>query len=109
MSKRAPVQELPAGAGKLAERHPEVWQAYSGLGAACAEAGPLDEKMRRLIKLAFAIGGGSEGAVHSHTRRALAEGFKPEEIRHVAVLAIPTLGLPAAVKAMTWVDDIVGK
>jgi len=109
MAKRASVQDLPAGAGKLAKRHPEVWQAYSSLGAACAGAGPLEERTRRLIKLAFAIGGSSEGAVHSHARRALAEGLKPEEIRHVAVLAIPTLGLPAAVKAMTWVDDILGK
>lgn len=109
MAKKATIQDLPAGAGKLAERHPEVWQAYGSLGAACAEAGPLDERTRRLVKLAFAIGGGSEGAVHSHARRALAEGFKPQEIRHVAVLAIPTLGLPAAVKAMTWIDDILGK
>jgi hypothetical protein len=34
------------------------------------------------------------------------EGVKPEELRHVMLLAIATLGLPAAVKALTWMDDI---
>ena len=104
-----PKHELPSGAGRLAEQHPGVWEAYRGLGEACAQAGPLDAKVRRLIKLSLAIGGGSEGAVHSHARRALAEGVEPAEMRHVAALAIPTLGLPAAVKAMTWIDDILGK
>jgi len=33
----------------------------------------------------------------------------PDELRHVMLLAIPTLGLLAAVKAMTWIDDIVDK
>jgi alkylhydroperoxidase/carboxymuconolactone decarboxylase family protein YurZ len=104
-----PRKDLPSGAGRLAERYPDVWQTYAGLGAACAAAGPLDDKTRRLVKLALAIGGGSEGATHSHVRRGLADGIKPEELRHVAVLAIATLGLPAAVKAMTWMDDILGK
>jgi alkylhydroperoxidase/carboxymuconolactone decarboxylase family protein YurZ len=35
--------------------------------------------------------------------------MKSEELRHVMLLAIPTLGIPAAVKAMTWMDDIFGK
>ena len=63
------TQELPAGAANLAKQFPRVWDAYQNLGEACAEAGPLDAKTRRLIKLALAIGRGSEGAVHSHARR----------------------------------------
>jgi alkylhydroperoxidase/carboxymuconolactone decarboxylase family protein YurZ len=101
-------EKLPSGAGKLAERHPQVWAAYAGLGAAVADAGPLDPKTRRLVKLALAIGKESEGAVHSHVRRGLDEGITAQELRHVMLLAIPTLGLPAAVKALTWIDDIVG-
>jgi len=101
--------DLPAGAGRLADRHPKVWAAYEHLGQAAAEAGPLDAKTRRLIKLALAIGCSSEGAVHSHVRRAVAEGLKPNELHHVMLLAIPTLGLAAAVKALTWIDDILGK
>jgi Uncharacterized homolog of gamma-carboxymuconolactone decarboxylase subunit len=101
-------RDLPSGAGRLADRHPKVWAAYEHLGEAVAEGGPLDVKTRRLVKLALAIGCSSEGAVHSHVRRAVSEGVKPDELRHVMLLAIPTLGLPAAVKALTWIDDILG-
>ncbi len=99
-------RDLPAGALRVAERHAAVWRAYEQLGAACSEAGPLDDRTRRLVKLALAIGGGSEGGVHSHVRRALAEGVSVAELTHVALLAIPTLGFPRAVAALTWIEDI---
>jgi alkylhydroperoxidase/carboxymuconolactone decarboxylase family protein YurZ len=98
--------KLPGGAQTIAERHPEIWESFTELGERCAEAGPLDAHTRHLVKLAFAAGAGLEGAVHSHTRRALADGLTAEELRHVAVLAIPTLGLATAVRALTWIDDI---
>jgi alkylhydroperoxidase/carboxymuconolactone decarboxylase family protein YurZ len=60
----------------------------------------------RLVKLALAMGAASEGAVHSHCRRALDEGIPPEALKQVALLAIPTLGFPRAVAALTWVEDI---
>ena len=97
---------LPSGASRLAARYPKIWQAYAELGERCAEEGPLDAKTRRLTKLALAIGAGSEGAVHSHVRRAIAEGVTLEELHHIVLLAIPLVGLPAAVKAMTWIDDL---
>ena len=64
---------------------------------------------RRLVRLAFAVGGGSECAVHSHTRRAREEGLSADELRHVAALAITTLGFPRAIAALTWIDDIFKK
>jgi alkylhydroperoxidase/carboxymuconolactone decarboxylase family protein YurZ len=79
-------RDLPSGAGRLADRHPKVWAAYEHLGEAVAEGGPLDAKTRRLVKLALAIGCSSEGAVHSHARRAVSEGVKPDELRHVILL-----------------------
>ncbi len=97
---------LPAGARKLANRHPDVWESFTELGERCAEAGPLDVRTRHLVKLALAAGAGLEGALHSHARRALAEGVTAEEIRHIALLAIPTLGLSTAVRSLTWMDDI---
>ena len=97
---------LPATPEHIARQWPEIWSAYSALGKACAESGPLPAETRRLVKLALAIGAGSEGAVHSHVRRALAEGHAPEAIRQVAMLAIPTIGFPHAAAALTWVDDI---
>ncbi|UYG07663.1 carboxymuconolactone decarboxylase family protein [Halomonas sp. M4R1S46] len=98
-------QSLPSGARQVADQHPEVWKAFTALGKACAETGPLDARTRRLVKLALAVGSGSEGAVHSHVRRALAEGESPEALKQVAMLAIPTLGLPASAAALTWIED----
>lgn len=97
---------LPGAAGDLAKEHPEIWDAYASLGKACAEAGPLTERERRLVKLALAVGCGSEGAVHSHTRRAIAEGLERDALHQVALLGIGPLGLPSAIAAMTWIDDV---
>ncbi len=101
------TEKLPKAVESLMDQHEDVWKAYSQLGAAVAKAGPLDAKTRRLIKLALAIGGASEGAVHSHVRRGLAEGCSADELQQVAILAIPTLGLPRCMAARTWIDDIL--
>ena len=97
----------PSGAGVFARDFPEVWAAYEALGKAAAESGPLDARTRRLLKLALALGAGSEGAVHSHTRQGLAEGLSAREVKQVAVLAITTLGFPAAMAGFSWIRDIV--
>jgi alkylhydroperoxidase/carboxymuconolactone decarboxylase family protein YurZ len=96
---------LPGAAGDLAARYPDLWKAYAALGKACAEAGPLTDRERRLVKLALAIGAGSEGAVHSHSRRARSEGIDEKALEQVALLAIGPLGLPRAVAAKTWIED----
>ncbi len=103
------AEKLPKAVESLMEKHEDVWKAYAQLGAAVAEAGPLDAKTRRLVKLALAIGGASEGAVHSHVRRGLAEGCSADELHQVAILAIPTLGLPRCMAARTWIEDVLSK
>jgi AhpD family alkylhydroperoxidase len=100
-------ERLPSGAQRIASKYPKIWDAYQQLGAASAEAGPLAPRDVRLVKLALAIASQSEGAVHSHTRRALRDGFTAEELVHVALVAIPTIGLAKAVAAMTWIEDIL--
>ncbi|WP_425416272.1 carboxymuconolactone decarboxylase family protein [Oricola indica] len=76
------AKALPGAAGDLAEQHPDIWAAYSALGKAASDSGPLNERERRLVKLALAIGANSEGAVHSHARRAKSEGIeKPRSVR----------------------------
>ncbi|MGF1659446.1 MAG: carboxymuconolactone decarboxylase family protein [Rubrimonas sp.] len=100
-------REIPEAPRKLIERAPDVWAAYAQLGAACAEAGPLTARERRLVKLALAIGAGSEGATHSHARRARADGVEPAAARQVALLAIGALGFPRAIAAATWIDDVI--
>ncbi len=100
--------DLPSPAGDIAEEFPDVWSAYSALGEAVAEAGPLSERERRLVKLALAIGAASEGAVHSHARRAATEGINTASLEQVALLAIPTLGFPRAAAAFSWIRDLGG-
>jgi alkylhydroperoxidase/carboxymuconolactone decarboxylase family protein YurZ len=85
---------------------PKIWEAFNELGERCHQGGPLDEKTRRLIKLALSIGAGLEGATHSAVRNARRAGIAADEINHVALLAITTLGFPAATRAMTWIGDL---
>jgi alkylhydroperoxidase/carboxymuconolactone decarboxylase family protein YurZ len=100
------TDELPSVAGRLADEHPEVWDSYADLGEACSDAGPIDGDTKRLVKLALAVGAQSEGAVHSHVRRGLDEDIDPETLRHVGVLAIPTLGFPKSMAALSWIEDL---
>ena len=89
------------------EAHPEVATALDDLGRATEQAGPLDARTQRLIKVALAVGSLAEGAVRSNTRKALEAGDTAAEIRHVALLAITTRGFPAAVAALKWIDEVV--
>lgn len=100
------IDDLPETPSEFADEHPEVWEQYAELGKACSEAGPLDGETKRLVKLALAVGAGSEGAVHSHVRRGLDEGLSPEALKHVAMLSIPTIGFPQAMAATSWIDDL---
>ena len=65
------MARLPKAYEDFKKTYPKIWQDYDRLGAAVHDSGPLDKKNRELIKLAMAIGARLEGAVHSHTRRAL--------------------------------------
>ncbi len=94
---------------KFQKDFPDVAKAYEELGNAVHSSGPLDEKTRSLIKLAISTGAGLEGAIHSHTRKALQVGVSKEEIRQTVLLAMPTIGLPSTMAVMSWVDDILEK
>lgn len=101
--------KIPARYQQFEKSYPTVIQAVEALGEATQSAGPLDGKTRALVKLAIAFGALREGAVHSHTRRALEAGCTPDELRHVGVLAITTIGFPSTMAAMSWVEDILRK
>ena len=92
---------------KFTKDYPKVARAYERLGDEVHAAGPLDEKSRALVKLGISVGARLEGAVHSHVRKALAVGAKPDELRHVALLSLPTIGLPSMMAALSWVDDVL--
>jgi alkylhydroperoxidase/carboxymuconolactone decarboxylase family protein YurZ len=109
MSEQEKLIELPDVLAEFAGEYPQVWAAYNRLGNTSAEAGPLDDKAQRLVKLAIAIGAQRQGAVHSHTRRALAAGCTTEELVHVGILAITTIGWPGAFAAICWIRDIIAR
>jgi AhpD family alkylhydroperoxidase len=92
---------------KFKDEYPEIAAAYENLGDAVHTQGPLDDKTRALIKLAMSAAAGMEGAVHSHTRKALEKGLSKEEIRHTVLLALPTIGLPKMMAALSWVEDVL--
>lgn len=91
------------------ERHKKLIEALDELGKAAKNEGPIVEKNAQLIQLAAAASIHSEGAVHSHVRRALAAGATPEEIYHAIVLLTSTIGFPTVVAALNWADDVIGK
>lgn len=101
------IDDLPPLVRRIAAKYPQVWNQFNELGKAAAEAGPLDERTQRLVKLAIAIGAGLQGGVHSHVRRGIAEGITAEEMRHVAILAITTIGWPGAMARLSWLEDIL--
>lgn len=102
------TRKVPGRFLRFQTTFPEVFAAYDQLGTAVQTAGPLDRKTQSLVKLALAMGARMEGAVHSHTRRALEAGCHPDEIRHAALLATTTLGFPQMMAGLSWVEDIIG-
>lgn len=103
------MSEIPKIFKKFQDEYPEVSQAYEKLGNAIHKAGPLDDKTRALIKLAISTGARLEGAVHSHARKALEAGCSVDEIKQTVMLALPTIGLPSTMAAMSWIEDILDK
>ncbi len=103
------MRTLPKWFRDFQKRYPQIGAASDALGEAVAAAGPLDEKTRELVKLGIALGAGLEGAVHSHVRRASTAGASRDDIRHAALLAISTVGFPAAMAGLTWVEDVLAR
>jgi len=103
------MKQLPKRFKKFQKDFPEVAKAYEELGTAVHKSGPLNEKTRALVKLAISTGAGMEGAVHSHTRKAVEAGCSKPEIKQTVMLALPTIGFPATMAVTSWVEDIIEK
>jgi AhpD family alkylhydroperoxidase len=101
------MSRLPNHFQKLQERYGPIIEKLNNLSSALSEAGPIDHKTGHLIHLAAAATQRSEGAVHSHARRALEAGASPDEIRHAVLLLTSTIGFPTVSAALSWVDDVL--
>ncbi len=103
----AKKESLPFPYERFKREFPEIEKEYERLAKKCHTQGPLNERTRRLVKLGIAIGSESEGAVKSHTRRALALGISPKEIQHVVLLALTTIGFPKMIATLNWVHEVM--
>ena len=101
-------KRMPKNYRSMAKQYPQFMAALDALGEAAATAGPLPDKTRHLVQIAAAAAIRSEGAVHSHTRRALAAGATPEEVQHAVIAATSTIGFPNVMAALSWVTDVTG-
>lgn len=96
---------LPSIYEQFRKDHPEVADALDALGEATQGAGPLDIRTQRLVTLGIAVGAMAQGAVRSNVRRGLKAGLSPEELKHVALLAISTAGFPTAIAGLQWISE----
>jgi 4-carboxymuconolactone decarboxylase len=98
---------LPPRYQRFRDEQPRIVEAYEALGEATLATGPLDRRTAELVKLGIAVGARLEGAVHAHARRALDAGASADEVRHAVRLALTTVGFPAMMAALTWVEDVL--
>ncbi len=103
------MASLPKQYTGIRKNYKNLMKALESLGKAAKASGPLNKKSSELVQLAAAAAIRSEGSVHSHARRALAAGAKPDEIRHAIVLLTSTIGFPTVSAALSWVEDVLGK
>jgi alkylhydroperoxidase/carboxymuconolactone decarboxylase family protein YurZ len=100
------MPKIPGWYKEQSKKYPAVFKAYEALGQACRTAGPLDARTAALAKLAIAVGARLEGAVHSHVRRSIEAGATFDDCRQVVLLATTTIGFPAMMAALSWVEDV---
>ncbi len=108
-SRPVPDVVLPRAWERLTAEYPAVTAAYEQLAEAARGAGPLDEETVALLKVAVSVGRGAWRTVHAHAKKALRGGARPDALRHIALLALPTLGLPAALDALRWIDESISE
>lgn len=92
---------------RVKKDYPDFIQSLDALATAAKKAGPLEEKTVQLIQLGAAAAIRSEGAVHSHARRAMEAGAKPKEIRQSLLVLGSMIGFPNVIAALSWVDDVL--
>ncbi|MFA9460238.1 carboxymuconolactone decarboxylase family protein [Thiohalorhabdus sp. Cl-TMA] len=103
------MSEFPPHYRHIKKEFPGYLEALEDLGKTTRGVGPLEERTTNLVQLAAAATLCSQGAVHSHTRRALEAGATPQEVRHTIVLLTSTIGFPLTSAALSWVEDVLGE
>ncbi len=100
-------EKFPPWYSYLKDKHPQFMAALEALGEAVRAEGPLDAKTGHLIQLAAAAANRSQGAVHSHVKRALQAGATPAEVYHALLMLTSTIGFPTVSAALSWTHDVL--
>lgn len=101
------MKGLPRHYRNLKKKFPNYFAALENLGREARAAGPLDEKTIELLQLAAAAATRSEGALHSHARRAVAAGASREELYQALISVTSTIGFPAVAASISWLEDVI--
>lgn len=107
--KKKPLPKPPKFYEQFTGKYPAVAAKYEALGDAVHTSGPLSERDRALIKLAISGSHLYSSAFKAHLRKALAVGITREEIEHLVLLFLPTVGFPSMMAAMGIVDEQLSK
>lgn len=103
------AEEFPKHYVSIKDRYQEYSSILGDLGKAVRETGPIEHKNAHLIQLSAAAAIRSEGAVHSHVKRALEAGASPDEVYQALLLVTSIIGFPNVAAAISWADDIIQK
>jgi len=90
---------------KFKKEFPTVNAGQEALGKEVHEtSGPLQEKVRWLIKVAISGATRHPLALETHIKKAKEVGASDAEIRHALLLLIPTAGFPTFMEAYSILD-----
>lgn len=94
------MKEVPELYGDFRDQFPKIVEMNEALGRYIhEEGGPLDEKVRALIKVGITAASHHQTALSTQLARAREAGASEEEILHALLLVIPTCGFPTFMEA----------
>ena len=86
-------------------KYPDIGKKYEAMGEAIHENGPLSDRERALIKMAVSGSHLFHSAFKSHIRKAIQAGINRDEMEHLALLMIPTVGFPTAMAMLGMIEE----
>lgn len=109
MKKKADIPKPPKFYQQFVKRYPDVTESYEALGDTIHNLGPLNDRERALVKLAISGSHLYSSAFKAHIRKAVASGITRDEIEHLILLFLPTVGFPSMMAAMGILDEQMTK
>ncbi|WP_213525849.1 carboxymuconolactone decarboxylase family protein [Paenibacillus sp. J31TS4] len=96
------------GMGHLADRAPELAEAYHAFTGACFAEGKLGAKEKQLIALGISLFSNNEVCTFMHVQEALSQGASPDEVMETVAVAAALGGGHAMSQGVTRVQQALG-